>query len=181
MQNDFCVLIVIVYTVQSMRWKNKKWQDAVDLLELPIQGPGLEGCGLAGRALHGEQEASRGMWSRHTDVWGLNVGSHKEHGVGRTDAALWRRLPDPGAVTSWDWSCCPERSGNKNVTCSLHYIVCFKYFKSNFHFFIWRIKIHFLWEVEVIISGFILFWWNMFLCWEITTNNNIIHTVDLLY
>ena len=38
-----CAYSHSLYSTEYEVKKTKKWQDAVDLLELPIQGPGLKG------------------------------------------------------------------------------------------------------------------------------------------
>lgn len=50
------------------------------------------------------------LLSLHKDKW-MWLGSHKEHGVGGTVAALWGWLSHPGAMATRDRSSHPEGSG----------------------------------------------------------------------
>lgn len=88
-----------------MRWKRKVagccWSPWVTRPIIWIRSSGWQ------VSPHGAGECEGNQCERR----GLRGDSDEEHRVGRTPAALGRRLPYPGAVTARDWRRCPERSG----------------------------------------------------------------------
>lgn len=97
--------IRVVYSTEYEMKKintNKSGRMLLISLSYPSGNLSRKGRVLAGRVPHGEQEASRELWSLRTKLRSVRVGSHEEHGVRRTPAAGRGRLPHPGAVTAGD-------------------------------------------------------------------------------